>query len=133
MFIAKWRGVAASELSTSQSFLIDLSGLLGPAARADQTPAEQGRIAATEDANDNSLDAIAIPAAAKPLPWPKDTVDQVRAVADVIASSPVPLTVDAIAARFTARGPWKRRLPKLLEMLVALGRAQDQDGMYVSV
>ena len=28
-FIAKWQGVAASELSTSQSFLIDLCELLG--------------------------------------------------------------------------------------------------------
>src|SRR5690606_13636409 len=28
-FIARWRGVAASELSTSQSFLIDLCHLLG--------------------------------------------------------------------------------------------------------
>lgn len=53
-----------------------------------------------------------------------------RAVADVIATSPVPLTVDDIAARFTARGPWKKRLPKLLEMLVALGRAQEDSGSY---
>lgn len=28
-FIARWQGVAASELSTSQSFLIDLCRLLG--------------------------------------------------------------------------------------------------------
>lgn len=28
-FIAKWQGVVASELSTSQSFLIDLCALLG--------------------------------------------------------------------------------------------------------
>ncbi|HZX79383.1 MAG TPA: hypothetical protein VFE72_00320 [Lysobacter sp.] len=28
-FIGKWQGVTASELSTSQSFLIDLCGLLG--------------------------------------------------------------------------------------------------------
>lgn len=28
-FIAKWQGVPASELSTSQSFLIDLCALLG--------------------------------------------------------------------------------------------------------
>lgn len=28
-FIARWAGVAASELSTSQSFLIDLCALLG--------------------------------------------------------------------------------------------------------
>ena len=28
-FVAKWTGIAASELSTSQSFLLDLCGLLG--------------------------------------------------------------------------------------------------------
>ncbi|MEN1956087.1 class I SAM-dependent DNA methyltransferase [Luteimonas changyuni] len=70
--------------------------------------------------------------ATKPMPWPKDAVDQVRAVADVLAASPVPLSIDGIAARFIARGPWKRRLPKLVEMLVALGRAQEQEGGYVA-
>ena len=73
----------------------------------------------------------AVPAAAaKPTPWPKDTVDQVRAVAEVLAAQATPMSVDDIAARFTARGPWKRRLPQLLEMLVALGRAQEQDGRF---
>lgn len=43
--------------------------------------------------------------AGKPEPWPKDTVEQVRAVAEVLTASPVPLSVDEIAARFTARGP----------------------------
>ena len=69
-------------------------------------------------------------AAAKPQPWPKDTVEQVRAVTDLPAASPVPLSIDDIAARFTARGPWKKRLPRLLDMLVALGRAQEQEGRY---
>lgn len=64
----------------------------------------------------------------KPIPWPKDTVAQVRAVADVLAASPAPLSVDDIAARFTARGPWKKRLPQLLDMLVALGRAEPREG-----
>jgi hypothetical protein len=69
-------------------------------------------------------------AAAKPTPWPKDAVDQVRAVAEVLAASPVPLRIDEIAARFTGRGPWKKRLPQLAAMLVALGRAREQDGRY---
>ena len=71
--------------------------------------------------------------AVKPQPWPKDTVDQVRAVADVLAASPVPLSTAEIAARFTARGRWKERLPKLLEMLVALGRAQEQEGVFTAI
>ena len=67
---------------------------------------------------------------AKPAPWPKEAVAQVRAVADLLATQATPMSVDDIAARFTARGPWKKRLPQLLEMLVALGRAQVQDGRY---
>lgn len=69
-------------------------------------------------------------AAGKPLPWPKDTVDQVRAVADLLTASPAPLSLDEIAVRFTARGPWTKRLPKLLDMLEVLGRAQEQDGAF---
>jgi hypothetical protein len=64
------------------------------------------------------------PAPAKLPAWPKDPVDQVRAVAEVLATSPVPLTADAVAARFTARGQWKKRVPQLLDMLVAVGRAR---------
>jgi len=71
-------------------------------------------------------------ATAKPHPWPKDTVEQVRAVADLLTASPVALTLDDIAARFTARGPWKKRLPRLLDMLVAIGRAYQQDGRYTA-
>ncbi len=66
--------------------------------------------------------------ATKPIAWPKDTVEQVRAVADLLATSPVPLSLDEIGARFTARGAWKKRLPQLLEMLVALGRAEVREG-----
>ena len=43
--------------------------------------------------------------AAKPLPWPKDTVDQVlRALSDLLSASAVSLSLDDIAARFTGRG-----------------------------
>jgi hypothetical protein len=67
---------------------------------------------------------------AKKLPWPKDTLDQVRAVADLLAASPAPLTADQITDRFTAKGPWKKRMPQLLETLVALGRAKEQNGSF---
>lgn len=76
-------------------------------------------------------EAEAVPLSVKPTPWPKDTVAQVKAVADLLALSPVALSQEEIAARFTARGQWKRRLPQLLDMLVAIGRAQCQDdGRY---
>ena len=82
---------------------------------------------------DEDESAPATPAASKPAPWPKDTVEQVRAVADLLAASPAPLTLDDIGNRFTARGPWKKRLPQLLDMLVALGRADArEDGTYAA-
>ena len=66
------------------------------------------------------------------LPWPASLPEQVAAVARVLAASPIPLAEAAIAARFTGKGPWKKRLPPLLETLVALGRARVVDGSYVS-
>ncbi len=50
--------------------------------------------------------------------------EQVRAVADVVAASPVPLGLDALAAHFKGRGPWKKGLPTLLHTLEALGRVR---------
>jgi hypothetical protein len=67
----------------------------------------------------------------KPIPWPKDAIEQVRAVADLLSASAVPLSIEDIGNRFTARGPWKKRLPQLVEMLVALGRAEMREGGVV--
>ncbi|WP_447729882.1 class I SAM-dependent DNA methyltransferase [Pseudoxanthomonas suwonensis] len=102
-------------------------------AASGRTPEQAGLVPDAVDAGegDEGDAAAAVPvAAAKPAPWPKDPVEQVRAVADVLASSPVPLDAEGIAARFSARGPWKKRLPQLLAMLVALGRAREQDGRF---
>lgn len=66
----------------------------------------------------------------KPQPWSKDAVAQVRAVADALSASAVPLSLDEIAARFSARGPWKKRLPQLLDMLVAMGHAREDAGHF---
>lgn len=56
-------------------------------------------------------------------PWPASLPEQVRAVADALSSSPVPLTLETLAARFKGKGPWKKGLPTLLQTLQALGRA----------
>ena len=68
--------------------------------------------------------------ATKPVPWPKDTLQQVRAVAEAIAASAAGLTLAEIEARFTARGPWKRRLPIVLDTLAAVGRVREHEGRY---
>lgn len=75
---------------------------------------------------------VSVPVAAKPQTWPKDPLAQVRAVAEVLSASAVPLDVEQIAARFSGRGPWKKRLPALLEMLVALGRARQTASGYLT-
>ncbi len=64
------------------------------------------------------------PAIAKRPPWPKELPDQVKIVAALLATATAPLTEEAIAARFTGRGPWKKRLPMILDMLVTVGRVR---------
>ena len=83
--------------------------------------------------DDDAPEDIVPVVASKPQPWPKDAVAQVRAVADVLSASPLALSADDIAARFTGRGPWKKRLPQLLDMLEAMGRAHVIEGRYRSV
>lgn len=58
--------------------------------------------------------------------------EQIKAVADVLASAGTSLTLDQLAAHFTSRGRWRERLPTILDALVALGRARTQgESMWV--
>lgn len=57
-------------------------------------------------------------------PWPATLPEQMRAVADVLAAASVAQDEAAIATHFTGRGPWKNRLPQILQTLEALGRAR---------
>ncbi len=57
-------------------------------------------------------------------PWPATLPEQMRAVADVLAAAAVAQDETAIASHFTGRGPWKNRLPQILQTLEALGRAR---------
>jgi hypothetical protein len=96
---------------------------------ASETAPAQAEI---ETGAETSADIAAV-ALAKPQAWPNDAIAQVRAVADALTASAMPLSVDDITARFKVRGPWKKRVPALLDMLVALGRAQAEDGRYRAV
>ena len=58
--------------------------------------------------------------------WPSTLPDQVRAVAQVLASQPGAMTVADIEAHFKSRGAWKKSLPRILETLEALGRARRE-------
>ena len=57
-------------------------------------------------------------------PWPAGLPEQIKAVADTLATSPAALSLADIEARFTARGRWRERLPTILDTLEALGRAR---------
>jgi hypothetical protein len=59
-------------------------------------------------------------------PWPATLPEQMRAVADLLATSAQPLELDAIATRFKGRGPLKKSLPRILDTLDALGRARSE-------
>jgi hypothetical protein len=82
------------------------------------------------DAEQEAESVAPAPVSGKPLPWPKDPVEQVRAVADALAAAPGGLELADLESRFSSRGPWKRRLPTLLGMLVAVGRLRERDGRF---
>ncbi len=63
------------------------------------------------------------------LPWPAALPEQVAAVARVLAASSAPLSEAELAARFTGKGAWKKRLPQIVDTLEALGRVRRQGGL----
>ncbi|THD10145.1 class I SAM-dependent DNA methyltransferase [Metallibacterium scheffleri] len=72
-------------------------------------------------------------AVAKKQQWPRELTDQVKAVADALSATRVPLTEAELAALFTARGRWRERLPRILDMLVAIGRVRRETDRYGAV
>lgn len=99
------------------------------------TDAPSGSHTELVDAIDNSAaDAPEPPAAASAptvltrRPWPPELPEQMRATAEVLAASSIALSTDALAEHFTGRGPWKKRLPQILDTLEALGRACKAPG-----
>ena len=75
--------------------------------------------------------ATPVAASSAKRPWPPSLPEQVAAIAQLLAESPLPLSEPDIASRFSGKGAWKKRLPQLLETLVALGRArQSDDGRF---
>jgi len=86
---------------------------------------EQATLVGVED-EDTETAVVAVPAAR--MPWPKELPEQVRLVAQALADARVPLSEDAIAARFQGRGAWKKRLPQIIDTLIAVGRVRVVDG-----
>ncbi|MDP3455691.1 MAG: hypothetical protein Q8R75_05915 [Methyloversatilis sp.] len=84
-----------------------------------------------EGADTDAPAAPPVPVARQP--WPAELPQQIAAVAGVLAASAAPLDLDALAGRFTGKGPWKKRLPQLLDTLAALGRARCDDRRWRSI
>ncbi len=63
-------------------------------------------------------------------PWPNTLPEQMRGVAGVLTANPRPIALEVIESTFTGRGPWKRRIPQILEALAALGRARVVNGLW---
>ena len=110
------RAAAAAAAPAPQQAVIE--GVTS-AAKAAASNADEG------DAAEAAAASAAAPAAQ---PWPPTLPEQVRAVAQLLAASPAPLALPAIEAAFKGKGPWKKGLPRILETLEALGRAQRTGG-----
>ena len=97
-----------------------------PARRSSAAPvATQGEIETAEQ-------PVAVPpkkggqaVAAARRAWPNTLPEQMRAIAGVLAGAGRPVSIAAMESEFTGRGPWKRRIPQILDALAALGRARQ--------
>jgi hypothetical protein len=84
---------------------------------------------ASEDANDDITTTHTSTKPATQTAWPSTLPEQIKAVADILSAAPSALDLEAIAAQFKGRGPWRQRLPMILETLVVIGRARRVDNV----
>jgi hypothetical protein len=110
------RATQSDSLSNSELLVLYSNGLQADLALENAPPQPAGS-------------SIALPATAAATQatqaWPADLPGQVRAVAQVLASAPRALTLPQLEAHFKGRGPWKNSLPRILQTLEALGKAQS--------
>ena len=67
----------------------------------------------------------------KPPGWPTTLPDQMALLASLLNTAPQ--TEAQLTARITGKGPWKKRLPDLLQTLVALGRARREGERWAAI
>jgi hypothetical protein len=95
------------------------------AGQGEQAALETG---AEDEGEEETTDVKPTQAAVVQRPWPTGLTEQIKAVAEVLASAGRSLDLEGLAGHFNARGRWRDRLPTLLDTLVALGRARVVDG-----
>ena len=61
-------------------------------------------------------------------PWPTTLPEQMALLARLLDTAPQ--TETQLASQISGKGPWKKRLPDLLQTLLALGRARQEGGMW---
>jgi len=97
-----------------------------------QPVATQDEMDLDDDAGTRVRPAVPPAVAAVRRPWPNTLPEQMRGVAGVLASAARPVGIGDIEAAFCGRGPWKRRLPQILQALEALGRARGVNGLWAA-
>ncbi|MGK2898729.1 MAG: type IIL restriction-modification enzyme MmeI [Burkholderiaceae bacterium] len=149
-----WPGKPAAQAAAEEELLLRLVALNAERAAEEargtvrwlrpefQDPARRGAAAlpvATQDEMDLGVAPATVAAkgrraaaAAAPAkrPWPNTLPEQMRGVTGLLTASARPVALAAIESAFTGRGPWKRRLPQILEALAALGRARQVNGLW---
>lgn len=98
--------------------------------QVDQVRMETDQESDAEEGSDELFPANAVIA---PRSWPTGLTEQIKAVAEVMASAAGSLDLEGLAAHFTGRGRWRERLPTLMETLVVLGRVRVVGGRWVDV
>jgi len=88
--------------------------------------------ASKDEANIASQGTSGTASAAARRPWPAELPEQMRATFEVLAASPRALSEAQVAEHFKGQGPWKKRLPQILDTLEALGRARKLVAMEAS-
>ncbi|WP_374682871.1 class I SAM-dependent DNA methyltransferase [Accumulibacter sp.] len=106
---------------------------LRPEYQHPQAVASQSSLAIDDATGKQAAVATAVPAGVTARqPWPAALPEQVAAVAAVLAGAPTPLSEAELAARFTGKGAWKKRLAQIVDTLEALGRVRRQGALLSS-
>ncbi len=103
----------------------------GQARAPEQVEADLGGDADAGDLQAGALAAKPAKAVAKQA-WPAELPAQMRALTELFASTRVPLSIDAIADRYSTRGKWKARLPELVGTLEAIGQIRSVGNGWIT-